>query len=110
MRWLGVTLAALTATLALAGWVYLRDRDTANWVPPTRPLARTDAAAVLTALDEEHCRAVCSFRLLGDPVPPRWRARLTIGRRTECVEIDLESFTLTARHSFTGLQPSPCVR
>ena len=61
MRWLGVTLAALGATLSLAAWVYLRDRDTADWMPPARPLARTDAAAVLTALDEGHCRAVCTF-------------------------------------------------
>jgi hypothetical protein len=109
MRWLGVTVGLLSASLGLVAWVYLRDRDTSNWRPPEAQLARADAAATLGALEGPDCRAGCAVQLLGRTARNRWLERVTVRGRRLCLQIDLDAFAVSARGLF-GVRPSPCAR
>ncbi len=109
MRWLGVTAGLLSASLCLVVWIYLRDRDTSNWRPPERQLARVDATAALTALSgAEPCRSGCAAELLGRTQPHRWLVRVTVRGRPQCLQIDLDTFAFSRQHGLSGVQPSRC--
>jgi hypothetical protein len=108
MRWLGVTIGLLAAGLSLVAWVYLRDRDTSGWRPPERPLARADATTVLAAIDGGDCHSDCAAELLGRRQSGRWLARITVRGQTQCLEINLDTFSFGSQHGLTGVQPSRC--
>ena len=106
MRWLAVTLVLLSASAALVAGVYLRDRDLSGWLPPPRVAASQDAETILLAI---HCpRAICSYRLVGNPRPDHWVASLFTGARTVCFDINLLAFDVTATRPFSGATPVPC--
>jgi hypothetical protein len=127
MRWLAATSALLTASLCLLAWIYLRNRDTSDWRPPTRKgqLARTDAARALIALGGSDCSSSssssstssssrssssgCAAELLGRDGSDRWLVRLTVGGRSECLRIDLRTFAVSERQGLSGVQPSRCI-
>ncbi|HEY1716168.1 MAG TPA: hypothetical protein VGG07_24945 [Solirubrobacteraceae bacterium] len=106
MRWLAATVALLCASAALVGGVYLRDRDPSSWLPPPRVAANQDARTILLSIG---CpRAVCSYRLVANPSPYHWVARIFYGSGTACLDIDLLTFDVAAVHGFTGARPVPC--
>jgi hypothetical protein len=37
MKWLYITVGLLATSVCLVGWIYLRDRDTSSYLPPTMP-------------------------------------------------------------------------
>jgi hypothetical protein len=108
MRWLYVTLGLLSVSACLLAWVYLRDRDT-NWRPPEHQLARIDAAATLNVLGGE-CRSGCATKLLGlkRTESHRWLMHVTVSGRTQCLQINLDTFAVSPQHGLSGVQPSRC--
>lgn len=108
MRWLGVTIGLLAASLSLVAWVYLRDRDTSGWRPPERPIALADATAALAAFAGRGCHSNCAAELLERRQPGRWLARITVRGQTQCLEIELDTFAVASRHGLSGVQPSRC--
>ncbi|HSZ69882.1 MAG TPA: hypothetical protein VK756_05940 [Solirubrobacteraceae bacterium] len=109
MRWLALTVGLLCASVALVGWVYLRDRDTASWRPSERQLARVDAEDVLSAVGGGACRTGCASQELGRVRPRRWLVRVTAGGRTLCLEIDLDAFAMSPR-GVAGARLARCPR
>ena len=107
MRWLGVTVALLAATLALVGWVYLRDRDTANWRPPEAQAVHVDARVALAALEGPECPRGCRARVLSRVRPEYWLVRITLRGRPRCLQIDLDAFAI-GQYGLVGAQPSRC--
>jgi hypothetical protein len=108
MRWLGVTIGLFAATLSLAAWVYLRDRDSSGSRPPERPLAHADAAAALAAVAGSGCHSGCAAELVERRQSGRWLARITVRGQTQCLEIDLDTFAVDSRHGLSGVEPSRC--
>jgi len=106
MRWLAVTVALLSASAALVAGIYLRDRDPSGWLPPPRVAARQDAETIL--LEIACPRAICSYRLVGNPRPGHWVASLFTGAGTVCFDIDLVAFDVDASRGFTGATRVPC--
>jgi hypothetical protein len=109
MRWLGVTIGLLAASVSLVAWVYLRDRNTSQrGRGPERTVARADAAASLAVINGRGCRSDCAAELVERRQPGRWLARITVRGQTQCVEIDLDTFAIGSRHGLSGVQPSRC--
>jgi hypothetical protein len=108
MRWLAVTIGLLAASLSLAAWVYLRDRDTSGWRGPERPIALADVTAALGAFGGRGCHSACAAKLLERRQSGRWLARITVRGQTQCLEIDLDTFASDSRHGLSGVQPSRC--
>jgi hypothetical protein len=108
MRWLGVTLGLLSACVGLVAWIYLRDRDTANWRLPERQLATADAARTLAAFDGADCGQRCTVKLVGHIDSHHWLVRITVQGRSQCLQLDLATFATDQRHGLTGVQPSRC--
>ena len=106
MRWLAVTVALLCASAALVAGIYLRDRDPSGWLPPPRVAAGQDAETIL--LEIACPRAICSYRLVGNPRPDHWVASLFTGAGTVCFDIDLVAFDVNASRGFTGATPVSC--
>src|SRR5690242_1180126 len=108
MRWLAVTIALLLACVSLGAWIFLRDRDTARWVPADRADAQRDAQLILAAMSGGHCDHGCAVQLLGRPAPRRWLARLVVASHVSCYEIDLDAFSSTQQRGLLGVAPSSC--
>jgi hypothetical protein len=106
MRWLYVTVGLLTICVCLLGWIYLRDRDT-SWRPSEPQLAHADAAEILTALRDPDCHPRCAAKLLGPTQPHLWLLRITMGGRTQCLQIDVATFKV-GPHGLSEVQPSRC--
>jgi hypothetical protein len=108
MRWLAATLALLCASAALVAGIYFRDRDPSSWLPPPRTAATLDVKTILLAI---HCPAgVCSYRLVSNPRPDHWVARIFNGTTTQCFDIDLLAFDVTETHGVTGATLVGCSR
>jgi hypothetical protein len=107
MRWLLLTLVLLSSSAGLLGWIYLRDRDT-HWRPPEAQLASSAAEGALSELGGAGCTVGCSAKVLANPAPHRWLARITVRGRSSCVQIDLRAFTVNGPHGLTGVEPSRC--
>jgi hypothetical protein len=110
MRWLSLTVALLTASVCLLGWVYLRDRDPSGWRPPEQSLARVDAARTLTMLGGPACHSACAAALLGRTQPHRWLVRVTVRGHQTCMQIDVSAFAVSREHGLVGVRPAGCVR
>ena len=108
MRWLAATVVLVATSLSLVAWVYLRDRGPTGSRPPERTLALSDARIVFADLGGTRCTRGCGVRLIGRSAPRRWRARITMGRRIRCFDIDLDHFALVARQGLTGVQAVHC--
>ncbi len=108
MRWLGVTIGLLAASLSLAAWVYLRDRETSGWRPSERSIALADATTALAAFAGRDCHSHCGAELLERRQPGRWLARIGVRGQTQCLEIDLDTFAAGARYGLSGVHPSRC--
>ena len=108
MRWLGVTIGLLAASLSLVAWVYLRDRDASPWHPSERPIARADATAALAAFGGHGCYSDCAAELLERRQPGRWLVRITARGQTHCLQIDLETFAVSSTRGLAGVQPTRC--
>lgn len=108
MRWLGVTLCLLGACVGLVAWIYLRDRDPGNWQLPERQLAATDAARTLVAFGGDNCGRDCAVKLLDRLYPHHWLVRITVQGRSQCLQLDLSTFSTDQRHGLAGVEPSGC--
>jgi hypothetical protein len=108
VRWLGVTIGLLAASLSLVAWVYLRDRDTSGWRRSERPIALADAAVALAAFGGPGCHRDCGVELLEHQQSGHWFARITTRGQTQCLEINLATFAFNSRHGLTGVRPSRC--
>jgi hypothetical protein len=109
MRWLGLTVALLSASVALLAWVYLRDRDTAGWRPPQRQLVRADARVAAAALTGASCHAVCAAEPLARVSSDVWLVRIDWRPRPRCLLIDLGTFAIGPR-GFSGVRSTRCSR
>jgi hypothetical protein len=107
MKWLGATIALLTASVVLVGWIFLRDRHITNWRPSQSAVARADARAVLASLEGYDCRRGCSYRLLGSAGSHRL-VRVTVPWATRCFEIDTNTFEYTPKRGLSGIEPVRC--
>jgi hypothetical protein len=107
MRWLGLTIGLLCASLLLVTWVYLRDRDNSNWRPPEGQLARADARVAFAVIGGVPCRASCGAQVLGQIKPQHWLVRLTVHGRPQCLRLDLDTFA-TGPRGLSGIQQSRC--
>jgi hypothetical protein len=105
MRWLAVTFALLGATVALVGGVYLRDRDTSDWLPPGRLVAHHDAMSIAAEMGGT-CPRDCDVRVLGHPRADHWTERITIRTMTACVDIDVRTFA--TRTELSGVTRIAC--
>ena len=101
MRWLALTLALLAASAGLLAWVYLRDRDTSDWLAPERQRVHSDGWVVLTG---EDCHRGCAVSVQGRVGPHLWLVRLAVRGSVQCVQIDPETFTVTARDGLVGVR------
>jgi hypothetical protein len=114
MKWLYVTLVLLTSSVCLVGWIYLRDRDTSSYLPPQpseRQRALADSSTTLVVLNEGDCHSHCRIELLGHTQPDHWLVRINVKGRSHCLQIDLDTFLVSQKHGFSGvqsLQPSRC--
>lgn len=107
MKWLVVTIGLLGATAALVAWIYLRDRDTANWRPPERSLAYGDTVTARDVMSFP-CGGRCSVTVLGNPVPHRWLTRIASPWRARCYEIDVDTFEVSQQSGMTGIHAVGC--
>jgi hypothetical protein len=109
MRWLCATVGLLIVSLCLLGWIFLRDRDTSSWQPPEHQLAQVDANNVLNVLGGA-CPAGCPTRLLGlhRTKSHHWLMRITVSRKTQCLEINLDTFAVSQQRGLSGVKPSRC--
>jgi hypothetical protein len=108
MKWLGVTLGLLAASVCLVGWIYLRDRDTSGWLPPEGRLAHADANYALAELGGQECPSHCSADVLGQTQPHHWLVRFTVVGRPECLLIDLRTFAVSQQHGLSGVRLQSC--
>jgi hypothetical protein len=108
MRWLAVTVALLTLSTALVAGIYVRDRDT-NWRPPAGQLVRADAADLLAHLTlDPTCHGRCATEVHITARANHWFAQITIRSRTQCFEIDADTFAWTPAHGFSGVDKVSC--
>jgi hypothetical protein len=107
MRWLLATIALLAASAGLLGWIYLRDRDT-NWRPPEQQLASADAILAISELGGGRCRDDCQAKQLESASSHRWLVHVILGERRQCLQIDLDTFTVDGPHGLTGVQSGRC--
>lgn len=108
MRWLAATLVLLSASAALVAGIYFRDRDPSSWLPPPRTAATLDVKTILLAI---HCpEGVCSYRLVSNPRPDHWVARIFNGTTTQCFDINLRDFDVTETRGVTGATLVGCGR
>jgi len=107
MRWLAVTLALLTASAALVAGIFLRDRSTSWRLPPPREAA-ADARMVLNYIAGPQCGNRCSFRLLAHPRSGHWLALIVDRSRPQCVDINVETFDISAPHGVAGIESVGC--
>jgi hypothetical protein len=106
VRWLAVTVALLCASAALVAGVFFRDRVPSSWLPPPRTAATLDVKTILLAT---HCpKAVCSYKLVGNPRPDHWVASIFNGAATHCFDINLSAFDVTSRRGVTGVTLVNC--
>jgi hypothetical protein len=108
MKWLGVTVGLLLASLLLVGGIYLRDRDSSPWMPPQRSLARSEAATVLASLSGPGCGERCAAELVTRPRPGHWVFRITVRQTTECVDIDVAAFSFSRGQDLSGVKAVAC--
>jgi hypothetical protein len=108
MKWLYVTIAVLAASACLIAWIYLRDRDTSTSPPSASQLARNDAAETIIASGDADCRKDCAAKVLGHS-GHRWLVRIIVKGRSQCLQIDLETFGESRGRGLSGVWPSPCV-
>lgn len=108
MKWLGVTIALLTASATLVIWIYVRDRHVSNWKPSNTAIAQQDAGTVLAALEGYHCHHGCSYEVLGRSVGSRWLARISLPWATRCFEIDIKAFTFSSEQGLSGTEQVRC--
>jgi hypothetical protein len=108
MRWLFVTVGLLLASVCLVGWIYLRDHDTSGWRPSERQRVQSDASTALIVISDAGCRSGCATEVLGRTRPHRWLVRLTVRGRSRCLQIDVDTFRVSQRHGFTGVQSRRC--
>lgn len=88
-----MTIGLLATSACLVAWMYLRDRDT-NWRPSEAQIAQDDAKVILRyALHRTGCRSGCASEVLGSTGPRRWLVRITVRGRSQCLQIDLNTFT-----------------
>jgi len=110
MRWLYLTLGLLATSVCLVGWIYLRDRDTSSALPPApaeRQVAQTAANTTLNELGGGDCGSDCAT-VLGRTQPHQWLVRITVKGHPRCLQIDLDTFTVSYPHRLSGVRPSRC--
>jgi hypothetical protein len=110
MKWLYLTLGLLATSVCLIGWIYLRDRDTSNALPPRpteRQLAQIAATTTLNELGGGDCGSGCAT-VLGRTQPRQWLVRITVKGHPRCLRIDLDTFTVSYPHRLSGVRPSRC--
>lgn len=105
MRWLGLTIVLLAASAVLVAGIYLRDRETSSWLPPQRTAANSD---VRTMLLQMRCGGQCTYKLVDNPRPDHWLARIDNGSKIECFDIDLLAFDTSQSHGVSGVAAVPC--
>jgi hypothetical protein len=105
MRWLGLTIILLAASVALVVGIYVRDRETSNWLPPQRKAANSD---VRTMLLQMRCGGQCTYKLVDNPRPDHWLARIDNGSTIECFDINLLVFDTSHSHGVSGVAAIPC--
>jgi hypothetical protein len=109
MRWLAVTITFLTATAALVGGVYVRDRVGNPPLPHQQSVAHTEAEALLAGIAGSHCQP-CGVAVLSNPHHGHWLARITTKRSVQCVDINLQAFTWEPGRGFTGVTSISCAK
>ncbi len=107
MRWLGLTVAFLAATVALLAGIYLRDRVAHPPLPHQQSVAQREAEAVLASLAGSHCQP-CGVALLRQSRHGHWLAQITIKQSVQCININVENFTWDAEHGFSGVTSVSC--
>jgi len=107
MRWLLATIALLAASAGLIGWIYLRDRDT-NWRPPEQQQASADAVLAISELGGGRCRDRCQAHQLNPASSHRWLVHVILQGQRQCLQIDVDTFTVDGPHGLAGVQPSRC--
>ncbi len=107
MRWLAATLALLTASAALVVGIYLRDRSTA-WRLPPRQAAQVDALKVLNFIAGPGCGSACSYRVVAHPRPDHWLALIVDRSRPHCVDINVQTFAISAERGMSGMERISC--
>ncbi len=101
MRWLATTIVLLGASAAVVAGIYLRDRDPSGWLPPPRVAASQDAETIL--LEIACPRAICSYRLVGNPRPDHWLASIVDRSSRPSASTSTSTFDVdAARRGFTG--------
>jgi hypothetical protein len=111
MKWLYVTIGLLATSVCLVGWIYLRDRNTSSYLPPPlteRQLAHVDATATLNHLAGADCRSHCAAELLARTKAEHWLIRITVKGHPRCLQINLNTFTVSQPSDLTGVRPSRC--
>ncbi len=107
MKWLAATLALLAASAALVAAIYLRDRDTSNWLPPQRAMAHDDALSLAANIGGT-CPRDCTVRLLGHPRTDHWTERIEIPTATRCFDINVRTFATEDVHGLSGVTRIGC--
>jgi len=107
MRWLLATIVLLAASAGLAGWIYLRDRDT-NWRLPGEQLARTDAVLAISELGGGRCLSDCEATQLDPASSHRWLVHAILRGRHACLQIDVNTFTVDGPHGLYGVRAGHC--
>jgi hypothetical protein len=109
MRWLAATLALLAAGAALVAGIYLRDRSSA-WRLPPRQAAQVDAQKVLMFIAGPGCGSRCSYRVVSHPRPDHWLALIVDRSRPHCVDINVQTFAISAEQGMSGMERIDCAQ
>ena len=107
MRWLAATLALLVASAALVVGIYLRDRNS-SWQLPPRQAAQVDAEKVLNFIAGPGCGSACSYRVVAHPRADHWLAVIVDRSRPHCVDINVQTFALSAERGMSGMERISC--
>jgi hypothetical protein len=101
VTWRIATVVLIAASVAVGGWIVVRDRGNPPWHPAQLAQAEQDAHRVLTSIEfTSYCAPGCSETVVDNTAPNTWRVKLRVGVSRRCYLIRLDAFS-----SFTdGLQ------
>jgi hypothetical protein len=108
MRWLAITLGLLAACVGLAGWIYLRDRDTDQLRNLPLLEARSDALLILDRLTGQARCGGCGADVSRRSGTRLWRVRLRGPFGQRCFTLNLDEFAMSADRGMTGIKSAAC--
>jgi hypothetical protein len=109
MIWRYVTASLVAASVALLGWMYVRDRAPYSPHEAERAQAGLDAERFLSAFGPSRaCRGHCSVNLVRKIAPHQWLFQFRSPTWQRCFVLSVNAFTYRPQSGLSGVRSSGC--